>query len=253
MTVTLKQLLIACPLCFLAGFVDSIGGGGGIISLPAFMLAGLPAHMAIGTNKVQSFLNTSMSTYRMWKNKKVVPLLAVPTVVAAFIGSWLGAKLNLIVSEKVLSYAMIVILPIVAVVVLSKKAFADHGDAAPELCVKTAVTLSVIAFTVGLYDGFYGPGTGTFLIIGFVVLGKLGVGYANGHAKVVNLTTSTASMIVYLLNGQSVILLGIIAGIAAMAGSYIGSGLVLKNGAKIVKPIIILVLVLLVIKIVTGF
>ena len=253
MTVTFKQLLIACPLCFLAGFVDSIGGGGGIISLPAFMLAGLPAHMAIGTNKVQSFLNTGMSTYRMWKNRKVVPLLAVPTVIAAFAGSWLGAKLNLIVSEKVLSYAMIVILPVVAVVVLSKKAFADRGDAAPVFNVKTAVTLSVIAFTVGLYDGFYGPGTGTFLIIGFVVLGKLGVGYANGHAKVVNLTTSTASMIVYLLNGQSVILLGIIAGIAAMAGSYIGSGLVLRNGAKIVKPIIIFVLILLAVKIVTGF
>lgn len=253
MTVSLKQLLIACPLCFLAGFVDSIGGGGGIISLPAFMLAGLPAHMAIGTNKIQSFLNTGMSTYRMWKNRKVVPLLAVPTVIAAFAGSWLGAKLNLIVSEKVLSYAMIVILPVVAAVVLSKKAFADHGDAAPVLSAKTAVALSAIAFIVGLYDGFYGPGTGTFLIIGFVVFGKLGVGYANGHAKVVNLTTSTASMIVYLLNGQAVILLGIIAGIAAMTGSYIGSGLVLKNGTKIVKPIIILVLILLVVKIVTGF
>lgn len=121
MTVSLKQLLIACPLCFLAGFVDSIGGGGGIISLPAFMLAGLPAHMAIGTNKIQSFLNNGMSTYRMWKNRKVVPLLAVPTVIAAFAGSWLGAKLNLIVSEKVLSYAMIVILPVVAAVVLAKR------------------------------------------------------------------------------------------------------------------------------------
>ncbi|MCQ2401782.1 MAG: TSUP family transporter [Lachnospiraceae bacterium] len=253
MTVSLKQILIACPLCFLAGFVDSIGGGGGIISLPAFMLAGLPAHMAIGTNKVQSFLNTSMSTYRMWKNKKVVPLLAVPTVAAAFAGSWLGAKLNLIMSEKVLSYAMIVILPVVAVVVLSKKAFAHKGDEAPSPDLKTALTLSVIAFIVGMYDGFYGPGTGTFLIIGFVVLGKLGVGYANGHAKVVNLTTSTASMIVYLLNGQAMIPLGIVSGLAAMVGSYIGSGLVLKNGAKIVRPIIILVLVLLVIKIVTGF
>lgn len=253
MTVSLKQVLIACPLCFLAGFVDSIGGGGGIISLPAFMLAGLPAHLAIGTNKVQSFLNTSMSTYRMWKNKKVVPLLALPTVAAAFAGSWIGAKLNLIVSERVLSYAMIVILPVVAVVVLSRKAFGGDEDTAPVFNLKTAVTLSAIAFTVGMYDGFYGPGTGTFLIIGFVVLGKLGVGYANGHAKVVNLTTSTASMIVYLLNGQAMIPLGLMAGLAAMAGSYIGSGLVLKNGARIVRPIIILVLILLVIKIVTGF
>lgn len=253
MTDALKQILTACPLCFLAGFVDSIGGGGGLISLPAFMLAGLPAHMAIGTNKIQSFLNTGMSAYRMWKNKKVVPQLAVPTVAAAFAGSWIGAKLNLIVSEKVLSYALIAILPFVAVVVLSKKVFADNGDTAPVFNAKTALILSAIAFAVGLYDGFYGPGTGTFLIIGFVVLGKLGTGYANGHAKVVNLTTSMASMTVYLLNGQSLISLGIIAGLAAMAGSYIGSGLVLKNGVKIVRPIIVFVLVLLVIKIVTGF
>lgn len=252
MSVTIKQLLIACPLCFLAGFVDSIGGGGGIISLPAFLLAGLPAHMAIGTNKVQSFLNTSMSTYRMWKNKKVVPLLAVPTVAAAFAGSWIGAKLNLFVSEKILSYVLIAVLPLVAFVVLNKRAFAEQEEKAPASDLKTAVILSAIAFVVGCYDGFYGPGTGTFLIIGFVVLGKLSVGYANGHAKVVNLTTSIASMTVYLLSGQAAVLLGILSGLAAMAGSYLGSGLVLKNGMKIVRPIIILVLILLVLKIVTG-
>lgn len=253
MTVSFRQILIACPLCFLAGFVDSIGGGGGLISLPAFMLAGLPAHLAIGTNKVQAFLSTGMSTYRMWKHRKIVPLLAVPTVAAGFAGSWLGARLNLVVSEKFLSYAMIVILPAVAFVVLRKKTFDSGNDEAPVFNVRTAVTLSAIALAVGVYDGFYGPGAGTFLLIGFAVLGKLGVDYANGHAKVVNLATSIASMIVYLLNGQAVVLLGLASGLAAMAGSYIGSGLVLKNGAKIVRPIIILVLILLIVKIVVGY
>ena len=254
MDLTLTQFLIACPLCFLAGFVDSIGGGGGLISLPAFMFAGLPAHMAIGTNKVQSFLSCSMSTFRMWKSKRIVLGLAVPSVIGAMIGSALGAKLNTLVSEKFLSYAMIVILPIIAFVVFNKKVFAEGDETVvPAADRKTCLRMALVSLVVGLYDGFYGPGAGTFLIIGFVVIAKLDVRYANGHAKVANLATSISSMVVYLLNGQAVVLLGLAAGVCAMAGSYIGSGLMLKNGTKIVRPIIILVIILLMIKIITGF
>lgn len=248
-----RQFLIAIPLCFLGGFVDSIGGGGGLITLPAFMLAGLPAHLAIGTNKIQAFLCNCMSTARMWKNKKIVFRLAIPTVIAAFLGSACGAKLNTLVSDSVLSYFMLVALPLIAVVVFNKKLFSENDGAAPSMNVKTASVMSAISLVVGFYDGFYGPGTGTFLIIGFCVLAHLGVSFANGHAKVVNLATSIASMIVYLLGGQSVIWLGICGGLAAMAGSFIGSGLVLQNGTKIVRPIIIFVIILLMIKIITGF
>ena len=252
MNLTLTQFLIACPLCFLAGFVDSIGGGGGLISLPAFMFAGLPAHMAIGTNKVQSFLSCSMSTFRMWKSKRIVPGLVIPSVIGAVTGSALGARLNLLVSDRFLSYAMIVILPVIAFVVFNKKIFTET-DEVPKADSATKAKMALIAAAVGLYDGFYGPGAGTFLIIGFVVLAKLDVRYANGHAKVANLATSISSMVVYLLNGQAVVLLGLAAGACAMAGSYLGSGLMLKNGTKIVRPIIILVIILLMIKILTGF
>lgn len=253
MNLTLTQFLIACPLCFLAGFVDSIGGGGGLISLPAFMFAGLPAHMAIGTNKVQSFLSCSMSTFRMWKSRRIVPLLILPSVAGAVIGSAAGAWLNTLVSEKILSYVMIVALPIIAYVVFNKKIFAEGDGEAPAADAKTCIRMALISLVVGLYDGFYGPGAGTFLIIGFTVIAKLDVRYANGHAKVANLATSISSMVVYLLNGQSVVFLGLAAGVCAMAGSYIGSGLMLKNGTKIVRPIIILVIILLMAKIITGF
>lgn len=249
---TAKQLLIAVPLCFLAGFVDSIGGGGGLISLPAFMFAGLPTHLAIGTNKIQSFLGTSVSTARMWKNRKIVAALAVPTVIAAILGSSLGAKLNTIVSDRLLSYFMLAALPLIAIVVLTKKNFGEGTGEAPVFCKKTALIMSAVALVVGFYDGFYGPGTGTFLIIAFTVLAKLDASYANGHAKIVNFATSTSSMVVYLLSGQTVILLGLCAGLASMAGNYIGSGLVLKNGSKIVRPVIILVIVLLMIKIIVN-
>lgn len=253
MEFSLKQFLIAVPLCFLGGFVDSIGGGGGLITLPAFMLAGLPAHISIGTNKIQAFLCNCMSTARMWKSKKIVFRLAVPTVIAAFAGSACGAKLNTMVSDRVLSYFMLAALPLISIVVFNKRLFSENEGEMPEVNVKTAAVMTAISLVVGFYDGFYGPGTGTFLIIGFCVLAHLGVSFANGHAKIVNLATSIASMTVYLLNGQSVILLGVCAGLAAMAGSYIGSGLVLKNGARAVRPVIIFVIILLMIKIITGF
>ena len=134
-----------------------------------------------------------------------------------------------------------------------KKLFSENDGAAPSMNVKTASVMTAISLVVGFYDGFYGPGTGTFLIIGFCVLAHLDVSFANGHAKVVNLATSIASMIVYLLGGQSVIWPGICGGLAAMAGSFIGSGLVLQNGTKIVRPIIIFVIILLMVKIITGF
>jgi len=253
MELNLKQFLIVCPLCFLAGFVDSIGGGGGLISLPAFMLAGLPAHMAIGTNKVQAFFSTGMSTFRMLGNRYIVPALILPPVIGAFAGSALGANLNLLVDETLFSKLMLVALPLVAVVVFNGKLFTREDGNIPAFNWKTVLITTLSGFFIGIYDGFYGPGAGTFLIIAFTVLGHFDVRYANGHAKITNLAMSIASMIVYLMNGQSIVILGAAAGCFAMLGSYIGSGLVVKNGSRIVRPVIILVIALLMLKIIFKF
>lgn len=250
---TLKQFLIVCPMCFLAGFVDSIGGGGGLISLPAFMLAGLPVHLAVGTNKVHAFMSCSMSTLRMAKKKLVVPSLAVCSAIGAVIGSVSGAKLNLIADEKLLSWLSVLILPLCAFIIFRKNLIGDDAEVLPEINAKNLTKVLLISLAVGIYDGFWGPGAGTFLIIGFCTLAGMGASYANGQAKVANLATSFSSMCVYLMNGQSLVPLGIAAGVCAMAGSYIGSGLMFKNGTKIVRPIIVLVISLLMLKIILGF
>ncbi|MFR2849085.1 MAG: sulfite exporter TauE/SafE family protein, partial [Hungatella hathewayi] len=113
--------LIVCPLVFLAGFIDSIAGGGGLISLPAFLIAGVPPHMALGTNKLSSTLGTTVSTIRYGKNGFIHGKIAIAASVAALIGSPIGANLSLLVSESVIKNMMIVILPIVAYYVLRNK------------------------------------------------------------------------------------------------------------------------------------
>lgn len=252
MEITFQTFLIVCPFLFLAGLVDAISGGGGLISLPAYLIAGLPPHTAIATNKMSSTCGTALATTRFIKNKLVNFKLALPAAVAAVIGATIGANLSLLVTETVLLYLMIAILPVCAFLVLNKKLFHDGNEDEIILNKRTYKIAIVIAIVVGLYDGFYGPGTGTFLIVAFTVFAKFSIKTANAQAKIINLTSNITSLIVFLLNGEVLLILGLAAAVCNMAGGYIGSGLVMKNGAKIVKPSIIFVLFLLAIKIFTA-
>lgn len=253
MELTLSTFLIVCPLVFLAGLIDAIGGGGGLVSLPAYMLAGLPAHTAVATNKLSSACGTALATFRFIKNGLISFQLAVPSVIAAICGSYIGAQLSMSIDETILKKILLVILPVIAFIVLNKKLFKDGGDDSLILNRKTYITAVISALIIGIYDGMYGPGTGTLLIIAFTVFAKMSIKTANAQAKVINLTTNITSLIVFLLNGHVLIPLGLAAAACNMIGGYIGAGLVMKNSSKIVKPTIILVLVLLVIKIIVEY
>ena len=252
MNLTPVSFLIVCPLLFLAGFVDAIGGGGGLISLPAYLFAGLPVHQAIATNKLSSSCGTALSTIRFLKHGLVNLKLVLPALAAAFTGSSLGARLSLMVSEDVMKYVLFVVLPAAAFVVMNRHLFGDGGGEAK--ADRRTVTVCILsALVIGLYDGFYGPGTGTFLIIAFTALAKMSVPAANAQAKVINLTTNITSLVVFLLSGQVVFLLGLAGAACNRAGNWLGSGLAMTRGAKIVRPVILVVLALLLVKILTGF
>lgn len=253
MEITYQTFLIVCPFLFLAGLIDAIGGGGGLISLPAYLIAGLPPHAAVATNKMSSTCGTALATFRFIKNKLVNFKLAVPSVIAAIIGSTIGANLSLSVSEDIMLYVMVGILPICAFLVLNKKLFHDGGKDEVTLNKRTYITATVTAFIIGMYDGFYGPGTGTFLIIAFTIFAKLSIKTANAQAKVINLTSNITSLVIFLLNGEVILTVGLAAAACNMIGGYIGAGLVMKNGAKIVKPSIIFVLILLTLKVVGAY
>lgn len=247
------MFLIVCPLLFLAGLVDSIGGGGGLISLPAYLFAGLPVHMAIATNKLSSACGTSLATARFIRKGLVNFRLALPSVVAAVAGSALGTKLSLSVSETVMKYILLGVLPVAAFFVLNRKWFRDDGKHAAVADRRTWIICVISAFVIGMYDGFYGPGTGTFLIIAFTAFARMTVGSANAQAKVINLTSNITSLTVFLLNGQVLFPLGLAAAACNMAGNWVGSGLAITKGAKIVRPVILLVLALLLAKIIFNF
>ena len=249
MELTIGTFLFVCPLLFLAGLVDAIGGGGGLISLPAYLIAGVPVHQAIATNKLSSTCGTTLATIRFIKNKLVNFKLAVPSVISAIIGSSIGANLSMKMDERIMEYVLFAVLPVAAFIVLNKKMFKDNPEAELLLNKKTYITAITAAFIIGMYDGFYGPGTGTFLIIAFTVFAGMSVGVANAQAKVINLTTNITSLVIFIMGGQVLFTLGIAAAISNMIGGYIGAGLVMKKGSKIVKPTIILVLMLLGLKV----
>lgn len=252
MQLSIISFFIVCPLVFLAGFVDSIGGGGGLISLPAYMLAGLPAHMAVATNKLSSACGTTVSTIKFIKEKLVHIKLAIPTIIFAIIGSYIGAKLSLKTDETILKIVLIPVLFIAAFFVINKNLFGKNNSEEVILDRKTYIIASIAAFFIGGYDGFYGPGTGTFLIICLNVFARLNIKTSNAHTKVINLTTNLTSLSVFILGGQVMWALGLAAAVCNMLGNYLGATLSIKKGSSITRPIILVVLILLAIKILSG-
>lgn len=252
MEITITQYLIVCPLVFLAGLMDAIAGGGGLISLPAFMIAGIPAHLSLGSNKMCSAMGTMVSTARFAKNGFINFKTSVWFAAAALVGSSAGSHLVLLVSEGMIEKLMLIILPVVAVYVLWNKNLGDDSKAGTISDGKKFAVSLAAALLLGLYDGFYGPGTGTFLILILTGVARYTMKEAAGTTKLINVASNTAAFVTFLLNGKVLIPLGFVAGIFCILGHYIGSGLVLANGKKIVRPVVLIVLAILFVKILMG-
>ena len=251
MPVSYWTLFIICPLVFLASLLDAVAGGGGLVSLPAYLLAGLPPHNAIATNKLSSCIGTVASTGRFVKNKCVDWPTAVPSAALAVLGSVAGANLVLGVSDNAIRYVMLALIPLLAFVVLRKRDLSSAERAPVSRRRQFAVVLAA-ALVIGMYDGFYGPGTGTFLLLAYTQLARMPLNLAAGNVKIANLSSNVGSLIVFLLNGQVILPLGLIAAVFALAGHFLGAGLLLKNGSKIVKPFVLVVLGLLFLRLIVD-
>lgn len=247
--ISLITFLIVCPLTFLGGFVDAVAGGGGLISLPAYMIAGLPPHFAIATNKLSSGMGTTVSTFRLARGGNIPLKKALPCIAMAMIGSACGARLALLVDAELFKKIMLVIIPLTAIYVTRTKSM--DGDPAPIEPHKMLLRSALVALVIGMYDGFYGPGTGTFLILLLSSFAHFRLGEANGVAKSINLTTNLTSLTVYLLSGKVIILLGLAGGVFGIVGNYIGVSFFNEKGSKAVKPLMITVLVIFFIRIIT--
>ncbi len=249
MTLEVTQFLIICPLTFLAGFVDAVAGGGGLISLPAYLIAGLPVHYAIGTNKVSSGMGTALTTARFAKQGYIPWKQSFFYVVCALLGSTMGANLALMLDDGVFKIIMLVILPLTGLYIMRSKALGEEKP--PFSFGKTLAIGMVVALGIGVYDGFYGPGTGTFLILLLTVVAHMNLKTANGTAKIINLTTNLTALAVFFSEGKVLLSLGLTAGLFNVMGNYLGARFFEKGGAKAVKPIMLTVLLIFFIRIIS--
>nr|MBR4279844.1 TSUP family transporter [Clostridia bacterium] len=249
MELTWVTYLIVCPLVFLAGLIDSVAGGGGLISLPAYMAAGLSPLQAAGTNKLSACLGTMASTTRFVRERKVDWKAGILAALGAFPGSWLGALVQQHIPQDTIRLLMIVAIPLVAAVVLRKREMNGRCLVGDGLYRPMALA---IGLAVGFYDGLIGPGTGTFLILLFTMLLGMEAVMASGTAKIVNLTSNVAALCSYLtIQPENVLFaLALPAALCGMAGNWLGASLTVRKGVGFIRYMLLVVLVLLLAKMV---
>ena len=230
---------------FLGGFVDSAAGGGGLISLPAYLFVGLPPHTAIGCNKFSSACGTTLSAARFFKNGAVDWQVAAVSAVCSFVASYLGIRIALMINQETLKTVLVIVLPIVAVLLLFKRNFGTENKSADIPKKKALILAACTGLVIGFYDGLIGPGTGTIAIIVFSAGMKYDLKTASGNAKVMNLASNYASLIAVITGNKVIYSIAIPAAVFGIIGNYIGAGFAIKKGTAFIKPLMICVIVLL--------
>ncbi len=239
------QLLILCPIIFLAGFIDSIAGGGGLISLPMYsILIKSPIVSVYGTNKFTNVWGTLVASIKYIKSKNIQFESAVTAAIFSFIGSKFGSLAAEYVSEDFLRIFLLIAIPAVAIFTLLKKDFGESQAFEMPILKIIGITM-VFSLFIGFYDGFFGPGTGTFLILAFTTFTGMDLTKASGNAKIANLASNISACHTFILSGNVVYKLAIPGAICSILGSYLGSNIAIKNGKNIIKPIFVLVLFIL--------
>lgn len=246
---TLTQIAWLAVAALLSGVVDAIAGGGGLITVPALLAVGMPPHLALGTNKGQAVFGSFAALVNFSRAGLVNRRRALVAFPLGLVGSLVGAALVLLLDPAVLRPLVLVLLVAVALFMAFRPkvgASADPGSI-PE---RTAlVRLAILAFVVGAYDGFFGPGTGTFLIVGFVALLALPMARASANAKVVNFASNLAAMCLFASKGVVLWKVALPMAAAQFVGGFLGAHLAMKGGDVLVRRVVLFVVMALVLKI----
>ncbi len=241
--VSLLSLAFLVGMAFTAGFVDSIAGGGGLIALPATLLVGIPPHACLGTNKFMSSFGTTAACINYARSGAVVWRVVLIGIGFSLLGASLGAKAVLFIDNSILGKVMLVLLPIAAASTFMPIRKELAGREIPPLLLYICTPLVCLA--IGFYDGFFGPGTGSFLLLGLHFALGMNLVAASATAKPFNLASNVASMVVFIVNGQVLYLVAIPMAVANIAGNILGSRMALKKGSGVVRKMLIVSLALL--------
>lgn len=241
------MLTALCAAAFCAGTVDAIAGGGGLITVPALLSAGLPPQLALGTNKGQSTFGSLSALINFWRMGALDVERAPWAFAMGFAGSLLGARLVLTIPSAWLKPVVLVLLVVVAIVLALRRNLGDAPAATPVAHPLRRVAL--IALVIGAYDGFFGPGTGTFLILAWVAWLHDGLARASANAKVVNFASNLAALSLFAM--KSVVLWRYALPMAAMQflGGAFGARLAVRGGNRFVRVVVLIVVAALVAKI----
>ncbi|MBN8229129.1 TSUP family transporter [Corallococcus macrosporus] len=246
--VSALKLVLLCVAALSAGFVDAIAGGGGLITLPALLTAGLPAHVALGTNKGQSVFGSGAALVRFARAGLVDGKLAKVTFPFGLMGAFGGAALVLLLKPEVLKPLVLVLLIAVAVFLAFRRTPPKRDGVEPSPRPRAQAIGALIALAIGTYDGFFGPGTGTFLIVAFSSLLGHGLARASADAKVVNFASNLASVTLFALRGVVLWKVALPMAAAQFTGAWLGAHVAVKGGDKLVRGVVLGVVAALVLK-----
>lgn len=245
----LIALLFLAVFSFIAGFIDAVVGGGGLVIMPFLLInfPKLPLPVLFGTNKISALSGTSISAFKYAQRVKFDLLLLLIVSLFAFVASYVGAQIVSQLDSSLLKPFILMVLIIIAVYTFFKK---DLGKAPTKQLsfFKQVAFGSLIGLVVGFYDGFFGPGTGSFFVLGFVVILGFEFVKASAYAKVINCITNISALIVFIKNGQYIIELAILMAVFNIAGSYIGTTIALKRGNEFIRKIFLLIVSLMILK-----
>jgi uncharacterized membrane protein YfcA len=234
----MMTMIFLCVAGFAAAFVDSIAGGGGLISLPAFLMAGIPPHFALGTNKFAATTAALTSSIKYFFSGKVKFDVLKYLIPFSLVGAVFGVNTVLKINQEYLYTMVLVMVLCVGVYSLFSKTIGAENNF-KGVNKKNLTWGILLAFSIGFYDGFFGPGTGSFLIFGLISIFGFDFLNAGGNARVLNFVSNCTSLVLFAIHGQINYYYGIPVAVAMAIGARMGTKLALNKGTKIIKPIFI--------------
>ncbi|MDL2272518.1 TSUP family transporter [Desulfovibrio sp. OttesenSCG-928-I05] len=242
MELELWVVALLCLAYFSAGYIDSIAGGGGLLTIPAILLAGVPADLAIGTTKLSATFGMSMALRNYARSGLVIWKAATAGVPAVILGSILGSSALLSMSNEMIGKVVVFLLPLGILVTFLPKE--DRGEREPSAR-QLYVYLPLVCLVLGFYEGFFGPGAGSFMLMALHFMLGFGMLASSGTMKLLNVTATGAALMVFIYQGKVLYLLAIPLTIAAVSGNYFGSRSAIRVGPKLIRKILAVSLSLL--------
>ncbi|ATF11516.1 TSUP family transporter [Brevibacillus sp. HB1.4B] len=249
MEMDLSTIVLLAVFGFIAAFIDSTVGGGGLISLPALLGLGMPPYLALGTNKLAGTISSATSSYTFIKNGKFDKKLMLILFPVSLIGAYFGAKTVLFVPQEFLKILVVIMMALIFVYTLFNKRFGQDSNYKG----LTKFTLGIgipFTFLIGFYDGFFGPGTGSFFVFLMVLLFGYDFVIAAGNGRILNLASNISALFVFTMEGKVVFMTGLIMGIAMLLGANLGAKMAIKTGVRYVRPLFLVVSITLIVKMV---